>query len=127
MKKVLIVIGIISVVGLMIALNLNKSQSDSDGGISFGGGKAQEVEAVRIQKGSLSSSVIITGTVEEVIKKDLVATSMMEITSVLVEEGDFVNEGEALFTIDVSSLEDELVQLKFHFSRYLSKPFMCSF
>lgn len=95
----------------MIIYNINKSNSDSESGLNFGG-KAQEVEAMVIGTGELSSSVIITGAVEEVSKKDIVASSTMEVTGVLVDVGDEVKLGDPLFTVDVSSMEDELVSLR---------------
>ena len=110
MKKALIIIGIVGAIALMIVLNMNKSQDESSG-LSFGG-KAQEVEARVIKTGSLSSSVIITGAVEEVTKKDVVATTTMDITSVLVEVGDKVKVSDTLFTPDLTAMEDELISLR---------------
>lgn len=111
MKKTVIIMGIIGAVALMIVLNINKSKGGSEGGLSFGS-NTQEVEARVIETGDLSSSVIITGAVEEVTKKDLVATSTMEVTSVLVEVGDEVKVGDFLFTMDFSTMEDDLISLR---------------
>lgn len=111
MKKAIIIIGIIGAIALMIGLNLNKNKDESEGGIAFGG-KAQEVEAVRIETGDLASSVIITGAVEEVTKRDLSATSAMEVTGLLKDIGDSVKVGDPLFSVDLTSFQEELVSLK---------------
>jgi len=100
----------------MVLFNLNKgnedSSSDSKSGFFFGGGKSQKVNATIIEKGNLSSSVVVTGAVEEINKKDIISTSSVKILGVLAEEGDVVNVGDTLFTIDLSTLEDELIQLR---------------
>jgi len=111
MKKALIIIGIVGVVALMIVLNINKSKGESEGSISFGG-KAVEVEAAIINTGDLSSSVIITGAVEEVTKKDIIATTTIDVIGVLVEVGDEVKVGDTLFTLDLTSMEDDLISLR---------------
>ncbi len=111
MKKVLIAIGIVSSIGLMIFFNLIKDSGDFDG-IQVFNGKVEEVEAEVIQKGEISSTVLISGTVEEVNMKSIVSTSTMELVDVLVEKGDQVAKGDVLFTVDIDSMEDELLQLE---------------
>lgn len=110
-KKILIVGGVILVIAIMILLNVLKSKNE-DGSSGFSRGKAQSVTVKTMEKGDLSSSIIITGEVEEVNLKDLVATSSVKISGVLVDVGDKVKNGDTLFTIDVTSVEDDLTQLR---------------
>jgi len=121
MKKVVIVLVIISVVGLMVFFNISKKSSsnqeegttsESSSGFGFGKPKSLEVKAIAIKKSSISSSILITGNVEVVDKKDITVSSAMKVTKVLVEVGDKVQQGTALFSVDITSLSDELASLK---------------
>lgn len=112
MKKFMIAGAIIIIVVVMVLMNMSKSREGNDSIASFGSKKAQEVEAEVIKKGEISASVLITGNVEEVNKKELMATTPIDIIEVLVQEGDDVLVGEALFTADLSTFEDELAQLR---------------
>jgi len=112
MKKVLIGIGIVAILAALIVVSLNKKDSAEGGSGLFGGGPKQAVEVMEAKKGDLASTVMVTGTVKEVTKKDVVATSSVKVTSVLVQVGDKVSEGDSLYTVDTSSLEEELSALR---------------
>ncbi len=113
MKKVLIGAGIITIILVMILLNLYKSQEETESGSGvFGGSKGQPVAVEVVGLGDLSSSVLVNGLVQEVHKKDMFAVSSLKVTSLSVDVGDEVREGDVLYTIDLSGLEDELASLK---------------
>ena len=65
-KKVFIGLGIVVVVVIMIVYNLNKN---NEGGTTAIGGKTYDVSASTIEAKDISSSVIVTGRVEEVMKR----------------------------------------------------------
>lgn len=119
MKKILIALVIILSIGGMIGLNiLNSMKEDSadngDSGAAFKG-KAIDVTAQRIVTGEISSSVLVSGAVEEINKKNVIADMPLDITKVMVEEGDMVKKGEVLFAADLSSLEDELAGIRINY------------
>lgn len=108
MKKVIIGGVIIVAVGIMIVLNLIKN-GDSDGP-SIAKGRTQAVDAEVVSKDTITSSIIITGTVEEETEKSVFADGPLDILEVLVEKGDSVKKGDPLFTVDLDSLKKELEQ-----------------
>lgn len=117
MKKILIITGIVAIIGLMIALNVmknNASSSTTDSGnavakgFSFGSQKPIDVDTVIIKTSSISSSILISGTVEVVDKKTIISENAVKVTDVLVKVGDRVTKGSSLFVVDTSSLLDEL-------------------
>ncbi len=111
MKKKLFIGGaIIIFIVVMVVLNQNKSE-DSNGGF-FSGGNAQQVEATIATSGDITSSILVTGAVKEVTKKEIMATASLKVTGVMVEVGDTVSEGDLLYTVDLSSMEEELIQLR---------------
>lgn len=133
MKKIVIIIVIIGAIGAMIFFNVSKNKEDTNGiktaeqqanvqgevqtkstakGFSFGGKKPIAVDAVELKKSSISSSILITGNVEVVDKKEITATSSMKLMDVLVDVGDVVKKGTPLFSVDISSMSDELASLK---------------
>jgi len=121
MKKLVIVLVIVSIVGVMVFFNISKNSSstqeegttsESTSTFGFGKTKSLEVKAIAIKKASISSSILITGNVEVVDKKDVTVSSAMKVTKVLVEVGDKVQQGTALFSVDITSLSDELASLK---------------
>ncbi len=110
-KKIGIAVGIIIVIGFMVFFNLNKGQSDGEGNIIKRGGKAQSVEAQIIKAGEISSSVLVTGRVEEANIKNISSDTPIQILEVQVSDGDRVKKGDVLFTADTSNLKKELDQL----------------
>jgi len=111
-KKIGIAILIIGVIAIMIIYNLNK---DDNGEGGFGGGKAQEVEVTAIQREDLYSSILITGTVLESNKWEVISITPLQITEVLVEVGDPVTVGQELFRVDMTDFEAELKQAKLNY------------
>lgn len=116
MKKVLIGAGIILVIAIMIVLNVVLKGGEEDGttasGGMFSGSKGQPVTVELVSTGDLSSSVLVNGVVQEVNRKDVVSTSSVKVTGVNVEVGDEVKKGDALFTVDLSTMEEELASLR---------------
>lgn len=121
MKKILIIIGVLAVIGVMITVNiLRNSSSQNEGeastsvskGFSFGSPKAVDVTTAIVKKSSLSSSILITGTVEVVDKSAVSLSSAQKITTVFVKVGDVVEKGSALFAVDTAGITDELATLR---------------
>lgn len=113
MKKWLIGGGILIVLAAMILVNVLRGDSD-DGG-SAPRGRSQTVEARVVEAGTITSSIIITGSVEEVTKEEVMATSPVEIKEVMVTKGSVVKKGDKLFTADLDSSYKELDQLKINY------------
>jgi HlyD family secretion protein len=111
LKKIFIAIVVIVAVGLMIFYNLNKSEGEGFGN-PFANNNAQEVEAAVIQRGDIASNILITGSVEEIHKKEIMTNTPVKVLEVYVKNGDLVSKDQALFSVDVTSLEEELSQLK---------------
>jgi len=111
-NKIGIAVLIIGIIAIMIVYNLNK---DTTGEGGFGGGKAQEVEVTAIQREDLYSSILITGTVLESNKWEVISNTPLQIKEVLVEVGDYVTVGQELFTVDMTDLEAELKQAKLNY------------
>lgn len=109
-KKIFIGIGIFTVVLIMVLINVNKSGKESDG-LSFGGKKAHEVEIKTITLMPIESTVIVTGSVEEINKKEIIIPSQTNIEKWLVNKGDKVKKGDKLIEVDMTYLEEELKQL----------------
>ncbi len=106
MKKVLIIIGVVAVIGAMIGINVMRGN-----GSSFVGGREETVEAMVVSRDTITSSIIITGTVEEIDTRDLVPELSVKVEQVLVEKGDHVAEGDVLFVLDTSDLDREIAKL----------------
>jgi len=94
-----------------------QSMDDSEGGISFGGGKLQEVTVETIQVEEITSSVTVTGVAKESLKQEIRANEALEITNVYKDKGDVVKSGDILFDVDVVQLEDQLAKLKLNQER----------
>lgn len=114
LKKIVIGIFIIGAIGGMIAFNLFKGAGTEDGSDKQAvfKGKSISVTAERLVAGEISSSVLVSGAVEEVTMKNVILASPLEIQEVLVENGSEVKSGDVLFTADLSAMEDELAQTK---------------
>ena len=96
-KKVLIGLGLIVVVGALIAANLLYKR---DPGI------AVNVESLRTR--DLESFVSATGKIQPKRQVSISANTMGRVTRVAVEEGDRVKAGQFLLEIDPRSLESQL-------------------
>lgn len=111
-KKILIGLGIVLAIAVMVTINVLKAAGDdAQPGAKKFTGKAIDVEASKIIKDAISSSVLISGGIEEVDEKKLIPSMSIKIDKVLVKEGTDVTIGTKLFEADMSSLEDELTQL----------------
>ncbi len=106
---------IVLVVGALITVNVLKAQNSDGTKSSFAGGKAEDVEAQRVTVGEISSSVLVTGGVKEVNREEVIPTISLDITQVLVEEGDQVTIGSKLFEVDMSTTLDELARTKINY------------
>lgn len=96
-------------------MNVLKAQNSDGTKSSFAGGKAEDVEAQRVTVGEISSSVLVTGGVKEVNREEVIPTISLDITQVLVEEGDQVTIGSKLFEVDMSTTLDELARTKINY------------
>lgn len=110
-KKIIIGSVIVIVVVFMIFFNvMKKDTSDTTSG--FGSKKGIEVEVESIYKGSIAATVLATGKVEEISKKEIMTDLPIKIMEIFVEEGDVVKKGTKLFSVDLESLEDDLLRLQ---------------
>lgn len=117
MKKFIIGGIIILAIGAMILINVLKGSGDekSTGSSSFTRGRTMAVEAEVIGRDTITSSILITGSVEEVNKKEVTSSTPIKVSEVLVEKGDVVKKGDLLFTADLESMNKDLDQLKVNF------------
>ena len=117
MKKFIIGGIIIVAIGAMILINVLKSGDDekSNGISSFTRGRTMAVEAEIIGRDTITSSILITGSVEEVNKKEVTSSTPIKVSEVLVEKGDVVKKGDLLFTADLEGMNKDLDQLKVNF------------
>ncbi len=117
MKKFIIGGIIILVIGAMILINVLKSgdEAKNTGSSSFTRGRTMAVEAEVIGRDTITSSILITGSVEEVNKKEVTSSTPIKVSEVLVEKGDVVQKGDLLFTADLESMNKDLDQLKVNF------------
>lgn len=111
-KKVIIAIVVVAVIITMIVINVLKSGNESSNAFSRGSGRAYDVDAVKMEKSSITSTIIVNGQVNEINKSDVILPTQVKIDKLLVSNGDIVKKGDKLLEVDLSSLEDELRQLK---------------
>ena len=113
MKKFIIGGIIIVAIGAMIMINVLRSgdEEKSAGGSSLTRGRTMAVEAEAIGRDTITSSILITGSVEEVTKKEVTSSTPIKVSEVLVEVGDLVQTGTRLFAADLESMNKELEQL----------------
>jgi len=108
MKKILIGIAVVAVIGGLVFFATTKGSSQGSGNGTYGSEKGIQVEVRQIEKGEIASTVAVTGTVDEIEKEEVKASESIKVKELLVEEGDLVQKGQQLFTIDSSNLEEEL-------------------
>ena len=112
MKKIIIAVGVVAIILVMVLLNINKQmQTDEGSNVSFGQ-KAIDVEAKVIGMDNITSSILITGSVEANTVSTITLETPVKIKSIDVEKGQDVHIGDQLFTVDLSDLEEELAGLE---------------
>ncbi|HOJ85223.1 MAG TPA: efflux RND transporter periplasmic adaptor subunit [Bacillota bacterium] len=104
-KKLAIGAAIIVLTGIIVFLNIASSKGWIDPG-----GRALEVEAQAIARGSFISSIKVDGIVEEIEKKEISFHVPVIIEKVLVERYDYVTAGQQLFQLDLSEYYNQLAQ-----------------
>lgn len=108
-KKALIGIVIVAVIGIFVTVGILKNTNGSSE--AFSGGKRYEVNVVKIEKGSITSTISANGVVEEKQKSVVLFDSPMKITKLLVEKNQKVTKGQKLLEVDMDALNSEYEQL----------------
>ena len=72
----------------------------------------ETVQSAETGKGSISTTVVGTGTLENGIATDVVVPTGVKVKEVLVSSGDTVTEGQVLATLDEASIASELLEVK---------------
>lgn len=70
------------------------------------------VQSATAEKGSISTTVVGTGTLQNGTATDVVVPTGIKVKEVLVESGDTVEEGQTLATLDEASIASELLEVK---------------
>ncbi|MEA5004330.1 MAG: biotin/lipoyl-binding protein, partial [Christensenella sp.] len=73
---------------------------------------ASMMQQATVQKGSIVETVVGSGNLEYGDTQDLKVPAGIKIDKVLVEKGDYVEQGEALATVDATSLQVKLTSIK---------------
>lgn len=108
MKKLLIGVGIVAVVGGIIGLNMFMTQSERTTAVS-----ADALQTMTLQGESISDSLIVAGKVEPA-QVDHIYLDMTigEVDEVYVEEGEVVEKGDPLFSYKSEALDEQIEQLQ---------------
>ena len=72
----------------------------------------ETIQSAEAEKGSISTTVVGTGTLENGTATDVVVPTGVKVREVLVTSGDTVTEGQALATLDEASIASELLEVK---------------
>lgn len=72
----------------------------------------ETVQSAEAEKGSISTTVVGTGTLENGTATDVVVPTGVKVKEVLVTSGDTVTEGQVLATLDEASIASELLEVK---------------
>lgn len=104
-KKVWIGLGIVAVAGLLIFAAVRNA-----GGTS--GGKQVEAKFGRVVKGTVSSSILANGMVEEIDKREVYLDVSVPVVDVLVEAGARVDKGQQIAVLDLDDLRAEAQRLQ---------------
>jgi len=104
MKKKVIIISAVVIVAAILALVIFKPFSKKDTAVTF--------ETVKVEKGSITSTVTATGTIEAVKSVDVGTQVSGIIDKVYVDFNDVVKKGQLLAEIDRKSLQNQLEQSK---------------
>lgn len=110
MKKFIIALVVIAVIGGLIYFNLSKN---SDTALTLGSSvrNAILIKAETIQTGDVSSYITAPGIVKEVNKSQVFFDTPLRILEVLVDRNDPIKQGEKLIDLDTSSLTEEMDRL----------------
>jgi len=116
MKKIIIGLVIAGAIVTMILINVLGNKEESPAGASgLLSGRTESVEAEVIQKDTITSSILITGAVEEIDREELRTSTALKIEEVLVDKGDRVKKGDQLFTVDIEDLQKQLTQQEINY------------
>lgn len=110
MKKFVIALIVIALIGGMIYLNLSKN-TDTALTLSSSVRNAILVKAATIQTGDVSSYVTAPGIVKEVNRAQVFFDTPLRILDVTVEKNDPIKKGGKLIDLDTSSLTEEMDRL----------------
>lgn len=72
----------------------------------------ETIQSAEAEKGSISTTVVGTGTLENGTATDVVVPTGVKVREVLVTSGDTVTEGQDLATLDEASIASELLEVK---------------
>ena len=72
----------------------------------------ETVQSAKAEKGSISTTVVGTGTLENGTATDVVVPTGVKVKEVLVASGDTVTQGQVLATLDEGSIASELLEVK---------------
>lgn len=72
----------------------------------------ETVQSAKAEKGSISTTVVGTGTLGNGAATDVVVPTGVKVKEVLVSSGDTVTEGQVLATLDEASIASELLEVK---------------
>lgn len=100
MKKALIAIGVIVVIGIFVVLNLTRE------------GSRVEVRVVEVQSGDITKYVTASGRIRPTRQVNVSASAIGKITRLDVKEGDHVKKGDFLLQIDPTAYQSAVDQLK---------------
>ena len=100
MKKLLIALGVVLVVGVLAALAMANK----------GSGAGREVRSEAVARRDLVSTVTASGKIQPKRKVDISADVSGRVIQLAVEEGQWVNRGDLLLRIDASQYEAEVNQ-----------------
>lgn len=114
MKRSLIIIGIVLVIGLLsIPKFLSMSSSPAQNQESSGTSSPLSVEAIIVTKDTLEDKIFTTGTLIANEEVDLVSESSGLIQAIYLQEGQKVEKGELLLKINDSELQAQLRRAEF--------------
>ncbi len=88
MKKTLIIVGVIVVIGIFVGLNLRKE------------GSRIEVRVTEVAKRNITKYVTASGRIQARRQVDVSASAIGKVTRLAVKEGDYVKKGDFLLQID---------------------------
>lgn len=100
MKKTLIIVGIVAVIGLFVGLNLRKE------------GSRIEVRVTEVAKRNITKYVTASGRVQATRQVDVSASAIGKVTRLAIKEGDHVEKGDFLLQIDPTEYQSIFDQLQ---------------
>ncbi|MFQ5511310.1 MAG: efflux RND transporter periplasmic adaptor subunit [Candidatus Krumholzibacteriia bacterium] len=100
MKKGLIIIAVIAVIGLLVVLNLRKE------------GSRVEVRVTEVTKRDIIKYITASGRIQPTRQVDVSASSIGKVTRLAVKEGDYVEKGDFLLQIDPTEYQSMFDRLE---------------